>query len=101
MSQFIRTIQRYPFQIWAIVSNFGVFTWLQIRSSSLLQQGGELYFKNQGNINAIWLFLKENPWFFLGIAVFLILIFNVLKTLGRLILTVLNVVLLLKMLGGF
>ena len=99
MNQFIRTIQRYPFQAWALLSNFGVFAWLQTHTSSLVEEGESLVVTHQPLLTTIKSYFNEYPWLFLVLAIGLLILFKFLKNVGKIIFTVLNLALLVKILG--
>ncbi|AYF99836.1 hypothetical protein [Lactococcus allomyrinae] len=101
MNQLVRTVKRYPFQVWAVVSNLGVFAWLQANTGRFVQEGKAMMATHQSDLERFWNFLKENPLIVLGIAVILVISFHFLENIGRTIFTLLNLLLLLKILGVF
>lgn len=99
MNQFINTIRRFPFQTWVFFSNLGTFTWLQLHTNSLVKNGENLITSNRSTINFIWIYLRDNPWIFLVLAVLFIILFKFLKRAGHIIFTALNCLFILKILG--
>ncbi|RZI48158.1 hypothetical protein [Lactococcus kimchii] len=101
MDSFIRTVKRYPFQVWALISNLGIFAWLKANIGNLTHQGEQLLQRNQGMITSLSVFLREHPLYILGFGLVLIGVFHFLRNVGRLIFTFLNLLLILKVLGIF
>jgi hypothetical protein len=97
-NQLIKIIKRYPFQVWIIISNLGIFTWLQVNATDLARQGEKILAQNHTMLESLVISIRNNPVYILLLGILVVVVLSFLKNIGRIIFTILNLVLLLKIL---
>lgn len=95
----INAIKRYPFQLWALISNLGVVAWLQLHGQQILQTGQNFINENQGMITNGLNTVKLHPIWLIAIGIVFLLIMSIVKRTLKFVFTLLNLLLLAKLVG--
>jgi hypothetical protein len=93
------TIKRYPLQLWVLISNLGVVAWLQTHGQVMLQTGEDFINAHQGTMMSWIDYIKLHPIWLLVIGVIFLILLSLVKRTLKIIFTLLNLVLLAKLVG--
>lgn len=96
----INTIKRYPFQLWVLISNLGVVAWLQVHGQQMLQTGQNFINDNQGIITNGLNTVKLHPIWLIAIGIVFLIILSLVKKTLKVVFTLLNLLLLAKLIGA-